>query len=86
MTEEIKPTEQELLQKAVEEAAALPVPEPKAKEIPYLHAQASFRKGLRNLFRTGKKKAKALEAKKDAEGNPLVHGNGGAVYQKAVTE
>ncbi len=81
--EDNKPTEDQLLEQAVQEALATPAPLPKEeKKKPYLYQQISFdlRHATKKKFKTGSKKKEPMDFKKDTDGNPVTHGNGGAVY------
>lgn len=75
-------TEQELLEQAVAEAAALPIPTQEEQRKPLLCEQASMYKGTKNLFRPGRKNKAELIIKLDSEGKEVLHGNGGYVYTK----
>lgn len=76
-------TEQELLQKAVEEAVAMPVPEEAPKEKLWLHQTARIHKRLKgNTFPLGQKSKPANLPKLDASGETLKLPNGGAVLTK----
>ncbi len=78
--EEVK--EDSLLEKAVEQALEVPMPQESTVK-PFLHQTVSLNKGLKkNVFRVGKKDQPKMEFKVDAEGKPVIHGNGGYIYIK----
>lgn len=83
ITVKYEPSEKELLEKAFEEANALPVPETKEKVKPWLHSTAYFNKGLNaNSFPMGKGKKSPNLPKMDASGEVIKLPNGGAVLVK----
>lgn len=87
MTEETKQLNQEdqtMLEQAVQQALATPVPEQEEKVNPYLHQSVSRDLlGIKKKFRVGSKNNTKWVTKLDANGKELVHANGGAIYVKA---
>lgn len=83
-TKELTTEDQAMLEQAVQQALATPVPEEAEKAKPYLHQQVSRELlGVHKKFRTGSKNKTKWAAKLDADGKELVHANGGAIYIKA---
>ena len=81
--EQVKTTQEQLIEQAVEAAHALPVPEKTEDRLPYWCESKPQTRGFKTPFSTRTKKAEfTLVAKLDAEGKELVHGNNGQVLIK----
>lgn len=77
----LTPEEQQLLEKAVADSLAAPIPEEAVKKKPHFFQTVGFKK-YRQKLTSDASKDPDRDPKLDTEGKEIPHGNGGIVYVK----